>query len=257
MDDLQSEKEQIEEMKAWWSEYGRYVIAGIVIAVGLLFGFNQYQGSKLDAQVEASVLFEELAEHVGEGDLDDAIPVADELASNYANTAYAAQSKLAMARLYMDKNRDQDAADVLGELLEMRGNGALKHVGRTRLARIFLYQDKPQEVLDLLEGQANEAFAGLYAELQGDAYAALGQYAEAGDAYRLALADATQAVNRGLVQMKLVDLPEPQEIAEVPDVVPAPESADDAPTTEAPVEETPAAGATAEEMPEAESGDTE
>ena len=38
MDDLQSEKEQIEEMKAWWAEYGRYVIAGVVIAVGLLLG---------------------------------------------------------------------------------------------------------------------------------------------------------------------------------------------------------------------------
>ena len=27
MDDLQSEKEQIEEIRAWWAEYGRYVIA--------------------------------------------------------------------------------------------------------------------------------------------------------------------------------------------------------------------------------------
>lgn len=257
MDDLQSEKEQIEEMKAWWSEYGRYVIAGVVIAVGLLFGFNQYQSSKLAAQVEASVLFEQLAEHVGEGDLENAVPVADELANNYANTAYAAQSKLAMARLYMDKNRDQDAADVLGEMLEMRGNGALKHVGRTRLARILLYQDKPQDVLDLLEGQTNEAFAGLYAELQGDAYAALGQYAEAGDAYRLALADMTQAVNRGLVQMKLVDLPEPQEIAEVPDEAPAAESSGDGSTAEAPDEETPAVEAPAEEMPDAEDGEPE
>ena len=208
MDDLQSEKEQIEEMRAWWTEYGRYVIAGVLIAIGLLFGFNQYKSTKLAAQVEASELFESLVGHVFEGDLDDAESVADELANNYANTSYAAQSRLAMVRLYMDKNRDQDAADTLHELLAMRGNGALKHVGRLRLARILLYQDKAQEVIDLLADQTNEAFAGLYAEMRGDAYAALGQVDAAGDAYRVALADASQTVNRGLVQMKLIDLPE-------------------------------------------------
>jgi predicted negative regulator of RcsB-dependent stress response len=208
VDDLQSEKEQIEEMKAWWAENGRYVIAGVVIAVGLLIGFNQYKSSKLEAQIEASVLFESLAEHVYEGSLDDAQSVADELANNYANTAYAAQSKLAMARLYMDKNRDQDAADALRELLAMRGNAELKHIGRLRLARILLYQDKAQEVIDLLAEPDNAAFNSLYAEIRGDAYAALGQVAEAGDAYRLAMADTTQSVNRALVQMKLLDLPE-------------------------------------------------
>jgi len=208
VDDLQSEKEQLEEMRAWWTEYGRYVIAGVVIAVGLLFGFNQYQSSKLAAQVEASVLYESLTVHVSDGDLDNAESVADDLASNYANTAYAAQSNLAMAKLYMDKNRDQDAADVLNELLLMRGNKALKQVGRLRLARILLYQDKPQEVVDLLADQDDAAFAGLFAEMRGDAFAALGQITAAGDEYRTALADTSQTINRGVVQMKLVDLPE-------------------------------------------------
>jgi predicted negative regulator of RcsB-dependent stress response len=216
VDDLQSEKEQIEEMRAWWSEYGRYVIAGVVIAIGLLVGYNQYQSSKVAAQVAASELFESLAGHVYQGDLDDAEVVADELASNYANTSYAAQSKLAMARLYMDKNRDQDAADVLKELVAMRGNKALKNVGRLRLARVLLYQDKAQEVIDLLADRDGVAFSGLYAEARGDAYTALGQIEEAGDAYRLALADTSQTVNRGLIQMKLIDLPEAAPAASAP-----------------------------------------
>jgi len=219
VDDLQSEKEQLEEMRAWWTEYGRYVIAGVVIAVGLLFGFNQYESSKLAAQVEASVLYESLTEHVADGDLDDAESVAEDLATNYANTAYAAQSNLAMAKLYMDKNRDQDAADVLNELLAMRGNKALKQVGRLRLARIFLYQDKAQEVVDLLADQDDEAFAALFAEVRGDAFAALGQVAAAGDEYRVALADTSQTINRGIVQMKLVDLPDAPDESVAPDPV--------------------------------------
>lgn len=240
MDDLQSEKEQLEEMRAWWAEYGRYVIAGIVIAIAGLVGFNQYTSSKLAAQTEASLLYESLAEHVVDGDLDDAESVADDLANNYANTSYAAQSKLAMARLFMDKNRDQDAADVLNELLALRGNDELKHIGRLRLARVLLYQDKAQEVVDLLADSESAAFAALYSELRGDAYVALDRIEEAGDAYREALADPSQnpTIDRALVQMKLVDLPQaattdvaasPEDVAEVVDENEA-ESADEAAT---------------------------
>lgn len=209
MDDLQSEKEQLEEIRAWWKEYGAMVIIGVVVAVGGMFGLNAYKDSKLATQIEASALFETLAEHVTAGRLDAAESVADDLVSDYANTTYAAQSRLAMARLYMDQNRDQDAADTLNELLAMKGNEELKNIARLRLAHVLLYQDKAQEVIDLLADVDVGAFNSLYDEQRGDAYTALGKYEEAGEAYRRALADPAPnpVVDRALVQMKLVDLP--------------------------------------------------
>lgn len=210
MDDLQSEKEQLEEMRAWWKEYGNYVIAGVVIAVVGLVGFNQYKSSRLDAEMQASQLYESLATEVTDGNLEQAESVADELATNFVNTPYAAQSKLAMARLYMDKNRDQDAADVLSELLDMRANDEIKHIARLRLARVLLYQDKADEVVSLLSDQESPAFAARYSEVLGDAYVALGRNEDAATAYRAALADTTPnpTIDRALVQMKLVDLPQ-------------------------------------------------
>ena len=62
------------------------------------------------------------------GNLDDADAVADELATDYAKTSYAAQAKLAMARLYMDKNRDQDAADALSQVIASDADEEVKHV---------------------------------------------------------------------------------------------------------------------------------
>jgi predicted negative regulator of RcsB-dependent stress response len=210
VDDLQSEKEQIEEMRAWWSEYGKVVIAGIVIGVAGLIGFNQYNASQLESQLAASELYETLVGHVVDGDLDGAEFVADDLVANYADTAYAAQSKLALARLYMDQNRDQDAADTLRELLAMGADEGLQNIGRLRLARVLLYQDKAQEVVDLLEGVDAPSFAALANEALGDAYAALGDYEQAADAYNRALADPSPSptVDPALVQMKLIDLPE-------------------------------------------------
>lgn len=209
MDDLLSEKEQIEQIRSWWSEYGGYVIFGIAAGALLLFGINYYQNSKLTAQLEASALYESLTNHVVDGKLEDAEVIADELGTTYSNTTYAAQAKLAMARLYMDKNRDQDAADELSELLDS-GSGDLRQVARIRLARILLYQDKPQEVVDLLEAQDDSSFAASFGEALGDAYHALGRIEDAEAAYQSVLLDPLSqgTVNQQLVQWKALDLPE-------------------------------------------------
>ena len=227
MDDLLSEKEQIEQFRNWWSEYGGYVIFGIAAGALLLFGYNYYQDSKLNKQLGASALYESLTDHVGQGDLEEAEVIVGQLGTEYADTTYSAQSKLAMARLYMDKNRDQDAVDVLGELLAADNDDAIKHVARLRLARILLYQDKAQEVIDLLQGEDNPAFVAVYAEALGDAYRALGQIDEAQAAYQRALLDPLSqgTVDQRLVQWKVLDLPETESEAEEPDTVDAPEFA--------------------------------
>ena len=207
MDDLLSEKEQIEKMRAWWSDYGLYVIGGVVLGAAILFGINYYQTQKVETEVAASVLYDEIAEHVVNGDLDAAEAAAGKLDSEFGNSSYAAQSKLAMSRLYMDKNRDEDAAQALRELLELNGFENLKHIARVRLAKILLYQGKPEDVPGLLEGQGNVAFAARYAEELGDAYVALGRYDEARASYQAALGEAQPTVDQGLIQLKLMDLP--------------------------------------------------
>lgn len=210
MDELLSEKEQIEAMRAWWQENGRYVIGGIVLGIGILVGWNQWKEYQLTTRLEASALYETLANEVNEGELEASEAAADDLYENYASTTYAALARLAMARLYMDRGRDQDAADTLEALLEIRGDSESQMVGRLRLAKIYLYQDKPQEAVDLLSGFEDTAFAARYDELLGDAYAALGQVKDAADAYASAMADDPRAptVNRALIQMKIVDLPD-------------------------------------------------
>lgn len=215
MDDLLSEKEQIEQIRSWWSEYGGYIIGGLGLGIMILVGYNYYQGNKLEAQLASSAMYETLTDHVVEGDLDAAEQISDTLALEYADTSYAAQAKLALARMYMEKNRDQDAADVLQELLDSDAGIALKSVGRTRLARILLYQGNAQGVVDLLEGEESQAFGAIWGELLGDAYRELGRIEDAAAAYQGVMLDpmAQAVVDRQLVQWKLLDLPETENAA--------------------------------------------
>lgn len=208
MEDL-SEKEQIDKIREWWSDYGNYVIGGIVIGAAVLYGWNYYQSSTRDAAFEASALYTTLTDDVVEERVEAAELNASELYTDYADTPYASQARLALARLYMDQNRDQDAADTLRDLISSNAAGAFKSIARLRLAKVLLYQEKPGEVIELLEGRNDPAFEARYAEALGDAYVLLERYGDARDAYQRALSEPAQGatVDRTFVQLKLLDVP--------------------------------------------------
>lgn len=214
MNDL-SEKEQLEEIRAWWSENGRFVITGVVLGVAIIFGWNQWRSSIQTSRIEASNLFEEVMSAVGDGDTDIAEAAAGNIYDNYEQTVYPDQTRLAMARLYMDKGRDQDAADVLRGLIVMGDENEIQLVGRLRLAKVLLYQNKPDEVVELLNDRSESGFSARYGEVLGDAHAAQGNFAEAQTAYLAALTEnpAVRTIDNTLVQLKLNDLPDLDELA--------------------------------------------
>lgn len=211
-----SEKEQIEEIRAWWTENGRFVIAGVILGVAAIVGWNQWQSRIEATQIGASNLYEEIMAAVGDGNAEAAEAAARDLYLNYERTVYPDQARLAMARLYMDKGRDQDAADTLRDVLASDKNEEIQMVARLRLAKILLYQDKPGEVIELLKDHLEGGFAARYNEILGDAYAAEGDYAEAQQAYQAALSESRnlRTIDNNLIQLKLNDLPDLTELAE-------------------------------------------
>lgn len=194
------------------------VIAGIVIGVGSLVMWNQWKQAKIDTAEGASAVFQTMGEAVDEGKLEKAEEAATQLYAEYADTDYAAQGRLAMARAYMNQGRDEDAAQSLRDLLALSGYTELQNIARLRLARIYLYQGKAQDVIDLLLDEGGEAYGASYAEVMGDAYVALGSRAQAADAYAkaLSLAGDVPTINRALVQMKLNDLAQAQSVEPAP-----------------------------------------
>lgn len=214
MEDL-SDKEQLDAMRAWWAENGNFVLGGIAAGLIIIFGWNRWQSGMADAELAASSLFEDVMYAADLGRIEDAVGPASELYENYNSSPYAAQARLAMARLYMDKSRDQDAADELQALIDSSPDTEVALIGRLRLAKIFLYQGRAEEALNVLRDHADTAFAARYSEVMGDAYAAMGSYAEAEAAYIAALNDSqlTPTVDLSIIQLKINDLPVPGEIA--------------------------------------------
>ncbi|MEQ8206455.1 MAG: tetratricopeptide repeat protein [Woeseia sp.] len=236
MNDL-TEKEQLDELRAWWAENRWMVIGGVALGIAIIAGIRMRGSHEAELALKASSQYEALLEEVAAERTDPARTIADTLFDEYQDTVYADQARLAMARLYMDRGRDADAADVLRPLATGRGDEPMQLVARLRLARILLYQEKPAEVLEFLKVPKDSAFAARYNEVIGDAHFALGDFDKAAESYNAVLADdrGQQTVDVALVRMKLGDLPggDDSDTISLPATAAAPEQADAEPQAEA------------------------
>ncbi|MEC9416071.1 MAG: tetratricopeptide repeat protein [Pseudomonadota bacterium] len=220
MDDLLSEKEQIQYIREWWQENRLYIFVVGFLLIGGIAGNNFWKSSILNHQVSASSLYESLATEISENDIEGGEAIAQRIYAEYQDTIYADKAKLAMAYFYMSQSRDEDAANVLRDLISTPNNNELQLLGNLRLAKILLYQGKNQDVLELLENNVGHAYEAKYSELLGDAYFALENYSKAEFAYMNAIKDSgsSQMIDASLIQMKLNDLPEiflPDEAASI------------------------------------------
>lgn len=220
MDEYLSEKEQIALFREWWRDNGTYVMAGLILGVGLLAGFKYWQAYREARAEAASSQYAALLEAVENQRRDKAFELSDLLTVEYDDTPYAAQAALAMARLHMESQESTDAADQLRWAMDNTKDDEISHIARLRLARVLLDLGSTGDARQLVEGIDGGEFASRYHETLGDIHAASGDDAAARNEYGLALANAaagTGVIDRNFVQMKLdsiVEVAPPIEVTE-------------------------------------------
>ncbi len=209
MDEFSTEEEQIEEIRKWWSENWKQVVGGLVVGIALIFGYRGWMDAQRTQSERASARYDMLQEAVDSNDLVSAEAVLATLAADYPGTSYLDQAYLAMARMKVENNDLDGAADMLEAALSA-DDELLVQIARLRLARLRLEQGELDMALELVSKQPVGSFAGLYADVRGDVHSAAGRLDAARAAYEDALAlDSENLVNREVVEMKLAMLPAP------------------------------------------------
>jgi len=211
VDDYLSEKEQIDTLKQRVREYGPYALAGVVVAVGGLYGWKYYQSSQAHQGLEAAAKVEAIAAQLGGGDSMGAAKAADALRDGYGRTPYADEADLMVARALVD------AGDLLGAMARVEnvirntGDEEMKAVAMLRKARLQRAMGKPDDGLKTVNaalegGQVGVlgAFAARFLEVKGDLLGDKGDAKGAAAAWEEALAkDKDGVLARELVELKL------------------------------------------------------
>jgi len=198
------EQEKIDDLKAWWQQYGNTITLGIVLAcivIGSVQGWRWWAGRRA---ADASVLYQAVSDGVRKSDPAKVKDAMTQLTDKFGGTAYAPRAALLYAKVLFDAGDKAGAKTQLAWVVEHADEEELKAIARYRLAETLLDDKQYDEALRTLDAKRPASFNGLYADLRGDALAEAGRSPEARVAYEEALATLDpKSPYRAYVQVKL------------------------------------------------------
>jgi predicted negative regulator of RcsB-dependent stress response len=204
------EYEQGEQVRKWIKENGIAVAAGIVIALGGIFGWRQWQSHQANHELQAASQYAVVQRAATAGNQQSLNAALGDLQKNYANTTYAAFASAAVAEYHVGKNQLKPAAQALEWAVSHSRDAVIKSLFSLRLARVLLAEDQAQQALTTLDAIPAGDYPALASELRGDALLKLGKTDAARAAYQAALAKLEpDAPERNVVEMKLDNLTQP------------------------------------------------
>jgi predicted negative regulator of RcsB-dependent stress response len=198
-----SEEEQVEALKRWWKENGKSVIAGVVLGLGGVFGWQYWGQHQRQVAEQASQQFEQLTESVAAGS-GTAVAQAEALIAGHEGSAYAVFAALNLAKVKFQQGDIDGARERLQWVVANADDQSLRQIARLRLARLLLDQGAVDEASGLIAQAPVDNFKGDIAELRGDIALQKGDREAARQAYMEALE--FQVSNSALVQMKVDNL---------------------------------------------------
>jgi len=179
--------DQVAQIKAWWKQYGKSLLTGIVIGVLLLGGLNYWKQMRTHRAEAGALLYENLLSEMQQGKGDAVIASANKLMQDYAGTPYAGKAALLAARSRYDAQDVAGARKHLEWAIENASEPAIAHSARVRLGRLMLDQGEIDAALKLIDIKDQGGFDSEYAELRGDLLLAKGDRDGARLAYQRAI----------------------------------------------------------------------
>jgi predicted negative regulator of RcsB-dependent stress response len=196
---------QVEQLRRWWQENWKALVAGLVIGLGGIFGWEAWQAAKQRTAEQASQIYEDL-KRAAISRPDRAVELGHALVTGYARTPYAAQAALLLSQIAVQTQDWSKAEEHLRWVLTGASDDGLRKIARLRLARVLWQQNRADEAIALLNLDSADPFAPLFLELRGDIRLAAGDRAAARADYEKALQLGAAATSSEFLRYKLDDL---------------------------------------------------
>lgn len=180
------EQEQLDELKAWWKAYGKWVSNGLIALLVVFAAYQAWQYYQSKQAVEGSTQFQAL-QVIDEKDLKAIQAKAAEIMDNHASTPYAGRAALYVAKANYAANDAKSAKAQLEWAIENATETSVHAIATLQLANILSEEKNYAAALKLLEAEHDAGFDGLFSDLKGDVLLALGKKTEAKAAYENAL----------------------------------------------------------------------
>jgi predicted negative regulator of RcsB-dependent stress response len=204
--DLQ-EQEQLDELKAFWKQYGNLITWGLTLVLAAFAALNGWNWWQRDQGAKAGAMFDEFDRAVQAANAEQAGRVFNDMKERYSRTTYTAQAGLLAAKLQADKGQADAAQASLVWVAEHAGDDEYKALAHLRLAALLLDKKAYDEALKEVDQVKSPEFAALADDRRGDILMAQGKKEEAVKAFQSAFKAMNEQLDyRRVVESKLTSL---------------------------------------------------
>jgi predicted negative regulator of RcsB-dependent stress response len=201
------EQEQLDQLKAFWNQYGNLITWLLILALGAYAALNGWNWWQRDQGSKAAAIFEELDKSLQAGDAARTAGIFADMKERFPRTTITQQAGLLTAKLQADNGQADAAIGTLGWVAGQSVEPEYQEIARLRLAGLLLDQKKFDEALKQLDGATSKEFEALVADRRGDVLMAQGKADDAKAAYQRAWKAMDTKVNyRRLIEAKLTAL---------------------------------------------------
>ncbi|TWX72558.1 YfgM family protein [Colwellia sp. C1TZA3] len=204
MDINQTEEQQVESIKRFWSDNGNAIIAGLTIGFAGFVGLNYYNDYKLQQELNTSEAYQTMIE-VATEDRAAFAAAGKVFMAEHSASSYTMLTAIALAKEAAEKQDWVKAEAYLSTAIEKSVDDGIKAIAIVRLARVQLQLEQYEQALVTLSLKLPASFDASVEEIKGDIYFKQGKTGLARNAYQAAIDGATEGTNPAL-QMKLDDL---------------------------------------------------
>lgn len=203
-----TDEEQLDAVRDWLKENGKAMIAGAVIAVAAVVGWQQWGAFQERAAESASIAYLQLLDARETGADPETVERRGRVVmEDHGGSAYAPMAGLQLAEYHAERDALEASASALRWVVDNGEDQAFRHVARLRLAQVLVASENFDQALQVLDVESTGAYRSQYLERRGDVYAAMGEHDNARDAYDQALAEqSVTGTRRSLIQLKRNDL---------------------------------------------------
>lgn len=198
------EQEQLDQLKAFWNQYGNLLTWLLTLALACYAGWNGWNYFQRSKAQEASKLYEEVQKAAEAKDVPKMQRVATDMQSKYGGTSFAQMTALVAAKTAFDAKDLKTAKAQLQWLVDNGKDEEFKAVAKLRMSGLLLDEKAYDAALKLLDSAFPTQFASPVADRKGDILVAQNKLADARSAYQSALDKLDkESPLRQLIQIKL------------------------------------------------------
>ena len=157
-----NEIEQLEVLKTWWKEHGKFTILIIVLTLASIMGWQYWQQWRYDRTNQASMLYEQLLGQLEKTDAKaqkTAAQMAQQIITEYPKTPYASLAALIKAHQDVNNNNLAQALAHLQWADKQTNDELLQQIIHLRAARVLVAMNKTDQALAELKQVDTAAFA--------------------------------------------------------------------------------------------------